>query len=112
MLCRILRPMIRIKASKAAPGFKSPSRHVNGRIFDICVRWRNAEGGLKDKQLGVFLIMGLMMDLERRERLPGCMNSGKMQTKPFICVWISQLVTKVKNTGGRSMEIPALGRTV
>ncbi|PIE62712.1 MAG: hypothetical protein CSA25_03770 [Desulfobacter postgatei] len=52
--------MIRIKAPKAAPGFKSPSRHANGRIFDICVRWRNAEGSLIDKQMGVFiLIMGL-----------------------------------------------------
>ncbi len=49
--------MIRIKAPKAAPDFKSPSRHANGRIFDICVRWRNAGGGLKDKQMGVFILI-------------------------------------------------------
>ncbi len=32
----------------------------NGRILVICVLWRNAEGDLKDKQMGDFiLIMGL-----------------------------------------------------
>jgi hypothetical protein len=52
--------MIRIKSAIDAPDFRSPSRHVNGNIFEICFRWRNAEGGLKDKQMGDFiLIMGL-----------------------------------------------------
>ncbi len=52
--------MLRIKSATDAPDFKSPSRHANGSIFDICVRWRNAEGGLKDKQMGDFILtMGL-----------------------------------------------------
>ncbi len=56
-----IRPMLRIKSVTAAPDFKSPSRHANGRIFDICVRWRNAEGGLTDKQMGDFILtMGLI----------------------------------------------------
>ncbi len=56
-----IRPMLRIKSATAAPDFKSPSRHANGRIFDICVRWRNAEGGLTDKQMGDFILtMGLI----------------------------------------------------
>ncbi len=64
--------MIRIKAPKAAPDFKSSSRHANGRIFDICVRWRNAEGGLKDKQMGVFIwIMGLSWVEERNPTVDG-----------------------------------------
>ena len=55
-----LRPMIRIKSATDAPDFKSPSRHANGIILIICIRWHNAEGGLKDKQMGDFiLIMGL-----------------------------------------------------
>jgi hypothetical protein len=41
--------MIRIKYATDTPDFKSPSRHANGSIFEICVLWRNAEGGLKDK---------------------------------------------------------------
>jgi hypothetical protein len=42
-----LRPMIRVQSATDAPDFKSPSRH--------------AKGGLKDKQMGDFiLIMGLM----------------------------------------------------
>ncbi len=56
----ILRPMIRIKAPKSAPDFKSPSRDAYS-IY-VSVRWRNAEGSLKDKQMGVFiLIMGLSL---------------------------------------------------
>jgi hypothetical protein len=52
--------MIRIKSATDAPDFKSPSRHANKSIFSICVLWRNAEGGLKDKQMGdFFLIMSL-----------------------------------------------------
>ena len=52
--------MIRIKSATDAPDFKSPSRHANGRILVICILWRNAEGGSKDKQMGDFiLIMGL-----------------------------------------------------
>jgi|GEM_PF-2463131 len=52
--------MIRIKSATDAPDFKSPSRHANGIILIICIRWHNAEGGLKDKQMGDFiLIMGL-----------------------------------------------------
>jgi len=31
----------------------------------ICIRWRNAEGGLKDKQMGDFILtMGLKMLLD------------------------------------------------
>jgi hypothetical protein len=52
--------MIRIKSAIDAPDFRSPLRHVNGSIFEICIRWRNAEGGLKDKQMGDFI---LIMDL-------------------------------------------------
>jgi hypothetical protein len=56
--------MVRIKSATDAPDFKSPSRHANGSIFGIWVLWRNAEGGLKDKQMGDFiLIMGLMPGL-------------------------------------------------
>ncbi|WP_319574904.1 hypothetical protein [uncultured Desulfobacter sp.] len=52
--------MVRIKSATDAPDFKSPSRHANGSIFEICVHWRNAEGGLKDKQMGDFILtMGL-----------------------------------------------------
>jgi hypothetical protein len=52
--------MIRIKSATDTPDFKSPSRHANGKHISICVLWRNAEGGLKDKQMGDFiLIMGL-----------------------------------------------------
>ncbi|PIE62638.1 MAG: hypothetical protein CSA25_04030 [Desulfobacter postgatei] len=47
--------MVTIKSGTDVPGFKSPSRHANGGIFDICVRWRNAEGGFKDKQMGDFI---------------------------------------------------------
>ena len=34
--------------------------------WNICIRWRNAEGGLEDKQMGDFILtMGLMPpDLE------------------------------------------------
>ncbi len=39
----------RIKSATDTPDFKSPSRHANGRILVICVCWRNAGGGLKDK---------------------------------------------------------------
>jgi hypothetical protein len=54
--------MIRIKSAIDAPDFKSPSRHVNESIFEICIRWRNAEGGLEYKQMGDFiLIMGLIL---------------------------------------------------
>jgi hypothetical protein len=53
--------MIRIKSATDAPDFKSPSRHANGSILIIWILWRNAEGGLKDKQMGDFiLIMGLL----------------------------------------------------
>src|SRR6056297_1702849 len=54
------RPMVRIKSATDALDFKSPARHANGSIFEICVHWRNAEGGLKDKQMGDFILaMGL-----------------------------------------------------
>jgi hypothetical protein len=47
--------MIRIKSATDAPDFKSPSRHANGSILvSLCVLWRNAEGGLKDKADGRF----------------------------------------------------------
>ena len=53
--------MIRIKSATDAPDFKSPSRHASGSILIICILWRNAEVGLKDKQMGDFiLIMGLI----------------------------------------------------
>ncbi len=49
-----------MKSAIDAPDFKALSRHANGSIFEICIRWRNAEGGLKDKHMGDFiLIMGL-----------------------------------------------------
>jgi len=42
------------------------SRHQGTprEAIGICILWRNAEGGLKDKQMGDFiLIMGLTMGL-------------------------------------------------
>ncbi len=53
--------MARIKSAIAiaTPDFK-PSRHTNGYIFDICVRWRNGEGGLKNNQMDDLI---LTMDL-------------------------------------------------
>jgi hypothetical protein len=66
--------MIRIKSAIDAPDFRSPSRNVNGSIFEICIRWRNAEGGLKDKQMGEFiLIMGLKHNFQ--------VNSEKLTPK-------------------------------
>jgi hypothetical protein len=52
--------MIRIKSVTDAPDSKSPSRHANGSILEICILWRNAGGGLKEKQMGDFI---LIMDL-------------------------------------------------
>ncbi|HKL82279.1 MAG TPA: hypothetical protein VJ879_07155 [Desulfobacter sp.] len=52
--------MIRIKSATDAPDFKSPSRHANGSILEYVCLWRNAEDGLKDKQMGDFILtMGL-----------------------------------------------------
>ncbi len=53
--------MVSIKSVTAAPDFKSPSRHTNELILGMSVRWRNAGGGLKDKQMDDFiLIMALI----------------------------------------------------
>ncbi|PIE62125.1 MAG: hypothetical protein CSA25_06815 [Desulfobacter postgatei] len=61
MTKQALRPIVRIKSATDAPDFKPPSRHSNGGLFDICVRWRNAESGLKDKQMNDFILtMGLI----------------------------------------------------
>jgi hypothetical protein len=49
--------MIRIKSAMDAPDFKSPSRHVNKSIFEISIRWRNAGGGLKCKQMGDLILI-------------------------------------------------------
>ena len=38
------------KYTKIAPDFGSASRRANRSILSICNFWRNAEGGLKDKQ--------------------------------------------------------------
>jgi hypothetical protein len=47
--------MIRIKSGTDAPDFKSPSGTPTEAYCGICIRWRNAEGGLKDKQMGDFI---------------------------------------------------------
>ncbi|PIE63109.1 MAG: hypothetical protein CSA25_01955 [Desulfobacter postgatei] len=52
--------MTTIKSATDTPDFKSPSRHANELILGMSVRWRNTEGGLKDKQMGDFILtMGL-----------------------------------------------------
>jgi len=54
--------MVRIKSAIDAPDFKLPARHANGiRLFLMSFGvTRNAEGGLKDKQMGDFILtMGL-----------------------------------------------------
>ncbi len=52
--------MVKIKSATDALDSKWPTRHANGSIFEICVHWRNAEGGLKDKHMGNFILaMGL-----------------------------------------------------
>ncbi len=53
--------MVKIKSATDASDFKSPSRQTNGCIFDICVRWRNAESGLKDNQMGDFIFQRTAM---------------------------------------------------
>ncbi len=47
--------MVRIKSTTDAPDFKSLSRHANGRM-GICVRWRNAENEIKNKQISDFIL--------------------------------------------------------
>ncbi len=52
--------MVTIKSATVAPDFKLASRYANGNILGMSVRWHNAEGGLKDKQMGDFIFtMGL-----------------------------------------------------
>ncbi len=52
--------MMRIKSATDARDFKSRSMHANELILGMSVRWRNAKGGLKDKQMVDFILtMGL-----------------------------------------------------
>jgi len=52
--------MVRIKCATDASDFKSPSRPANVIQIVPNVLWHNAEGGLKDKQMGDFILtMGL-----------------------------------------------------
>ncbi len=50
-----IRSMLKIKSVSDAPDFKSSLKQANARIFDLCVRWGNAQIDLKDKQMGDFI---------------------------------------------------------
>ncbi len=62
--------MVGIKSATDARDFKSPSRHAKENILGMSIRWRNSEGGLKDKQMGDFILtMGLIPQTQSYQTL-------------------------------------------